>query len=101
VRGCRPILLSGRERKELDSIYLTTPDAQKHVVSGSGGPADSVGLKRINEFTAESTLMHAGKEIAKATRVIDPEGKKMTITYKGFDPDGNPVDYTLVFERED
>jgi hypothetical protein len=85
--------------RTVTSIYLTTPDGQQHVVSGSGGPADSVGLKRINEFTAESTLMHAGKEIAKTTRVIDPEGKKMTITYKGLDPDGNPVDYTLVFER--
>jgi len=87
--------------RNVTSIYLTTPDGQQHVVSGSGGPADSVGLKRINEFTAESTLVHAGKEIAKTTRVIDPEGKKMTITYKGLDPDGSPVDYTLVFERVD
>jgi hypothetical protein len=90
--------VDGRGRN-VTSIYLTTPDGQQHVVSGSGGPADSVGLKRINEFTAESTLMHASKEIAKTTRAIDPEGKKMTITYKGLDPDGNPVDYTLVFER--
>lgn len=85
--------------RNVTSIYLATPDGQQHVVSGAGGPADSVGLKRINEFTAESTLMHAGKEIAKTTRVIDPEGKKMTITYTGLDPDGKPVDYTLVFER--
>ncbi|MBV8731221.1 MAG: hypothetical protein JO336_15545 [Acidobacteriia bacterium] len=85
--------------REVTSIYLTTPDGQQHVVSGAGGPADSVGLKRINEFTAESTLMHAGKEIAKTTRVLDPEGRTMTITYKGLDPEGSPVDYTLVFER--
>jgi hypothetical protein len=85
--------------REVTSTYLTTPDGQQHVVSGSGGPADSVGLKRIDDFTAESTLMHAGKEIAKTTRVIDPEGKTMRITYKGLDPDGTPVDYTLVFDR--
>ena len=85
--------------RDVTSIYLTTPDGQQHVVSGAGGPADSVGLKRINEFTAESTLMHAGKEIAKTTRVLDQQGKTMTISYKGLDPDGNPVDYTLVFER--
>ena len=85
--------------RDVTSVYLTTPDGQQHVVSGAGGPADSVGLKRINEFTAESTLMHAGKEIAKTTRVVDPQGKTMTISYKGLDPEGSPVDYKLVFER--
>jgi len=81
------------------SVYLTTPDGEQHAVAGSGGPADSVGLKRINEFTAESTLMHAGKQIAKTTRVVAEDGKTMTITYKGLDPEGNDVNYTLVFDH--
>lgn len=81
------------------SVYLTTPDGEQHAVSGSGGPADSVGLKRVNEFTAESTLIHAGKEIAKTTRVISEDGKTMTITYRGLDPEGDEVNYTLVFDR--
>jgi hypothetical protein len=81
------------------SVYLTTPDGEQHAVSGSGGPADSVGLKRIHEFTAESTLMHAGKEIAKTRRVVSDDGKTMTISYKGLDPEGNDVNYTLVFDR--
>lgn len=85
--------------RQVTSVFITTPDGQQHAVSGSGGPADSVGLRRINEFTAESTLMHAGKEIAKTTRVVSEDGKTMTITYKGLDPQGNPVDYTLVFDR--
>jgi hypothetical protein len=85
--------------KQVTSVYLTTPDAEQHKVSGSGGPADSVALKRINEFTAESTLLHAGKEIAKTTRVVSQDGKTMTITYKGLDPDGNDVNYTLIFDR--
>ncbi len=85
--------------KLVTSVYLTTPDGEQHAVSGSGGPADSVGLKRINEFTAESTLMHAGKEIAKTTRVVSEDGRSMTITYRGLDPEGNDVNYTLVFDR--
>ena len=85
--------------RQVTSVYLTTPDGQQHSVSGSGGPADSVALKRINEFTAESTLTHAGKEIAKTTRVLSPDAKTMTITYKGLDPEGNQVDYTLIFDR--
>lgn len=83
----------------VESIYLTTPDGEQHPVSGSGGPADSVGLKRVNEFTAESALLHAGKEIAKTTRVVSVDGKMMTITYKGLDPRGDDVHYTLVFDR--
>jgi hypothetical protein len=85
--------------KQVTSVYLTTPNGQQHSVSGSGGPADSVGLKQINEFTAESTLLHAGKEIAKTTRVISADGQTMTITYQGLDPNGNQVNYTLYFER--
>lgn len=90
--------VDGRGR-QATIIYLTTPDGQQHSVSGSGGPADSVALKRIDEFTAESTLLHAGKEIAKTTRVVSEDGKTMTITYKGFDPEGSRVNYTLVFDR--
>ena len=56
-------------------------------------------LMRIDEFTAESTLMHAGKEIAKTTRVVSQDGKVMRITYKGLDPDGTPVENRLIFER--
>jgi len=85
--------------RHVTSVYLTTPDGQQHTVSGSGGPADSVGLKQINEYVAESTLMHAGKEIAKTTRVVSEDGKTMTITYKGLDPEGNQVNYTLIFDR--
>jgi len=85
--------------KQVTSVYLTTPDGEQHAVSGSGGPADSVGLKRIDEFTAESTLMHAGKEIAKTTRAVAQDGKTMTITYKGLDPQGEDVNYRLVFDR--
>jgi hypothetical protein len=90
--------VDGRGR-QATIIYLTTPDGQQHSVSGSGGPADAVALKRIDEFTAESTLIHAGKEIAKTTRVVSENGKTMTITYSGFDPEGNRVNYTLVFDR--
>jgi len=81
------------------SIYLITSDGKQHPVSGSGGPADAVALKQIDELTAESSLMHGGKEIAKTTRVVSADGKIMTITYKGLDPRGTPVNNTLVFER--
>jgi hypothetical protein len=85
--------------RQATSVYLTTPDGQQHSVSGAGGPADAVALKRINEFTAESILMHASREIARTTRTVSEDGKTMTITYTGLDPDGNQVNNTLLFDR--
>ncbi len=87
--------------RQATSAYLTTPDGVQHPVSGSGGPADAVALKRISDLTSESTLMHAGKEIAKTTRTMSEDGKSMTITYKGLNPDGEPVNYTLFFDLAD
>ena len=85
--------------KRVASVFLTTPDGQQHSVSGAGGPADAVALKPVNDFTAESSLMHAGREIAKTTRVLSPDGMSMTITYKGLDPYGSEVNYRMVFEK--
>jgi len=81
------------------SSYLSTPDGQRHSVTGEGGPADAVALKQINDFTAESTLMHAGREVAKTTRVVSPDRKHMTITYFGLDPVGTQVNYRMVFDK--
>ena len=90
--------VDGRGR-QVTSVYLTTPDGKQHKVSGAGGPADSVALKQIDDHRAESTLIHGGREIAKTTRVVADDGKTMTITYKGQDPEGNEVNYTLVFDK--
>jgi hypothetical protein len=85
--------------KQVTSVYVATPDGEQRPVTGSGGPADAVAMKQIDAFTAESTLMHAGKEIARTTRVVSSDGNTMTITYKGLDPYGTSVNYTMVFER--
>ena len=85
--------------KQATIVYLATPDGQQHPVSGAGGPADAVALKRINDYIAESTLLHAGREIAKTTRTVSVDGKKMTIVYDGLDPYGSRVNYTLVYDR--
>jgi hypothetical protein len=85
--------------KLVTSSYLTTLDGQRHSVIGEDGPADAVAMKKIDNFTAESTLMHAGREVAKTTRVISPDGNRMTITYFGVDPVGAQVNYRLVFDK--
>ncbi len=64
-------------------------------------------MTRINDHTAESTLMHGTTVVAKARRVVSDDArtmrityKTMRITYKGTDPAGRVVDYTLFHEKQ-
>ena len=49
----------------------------------TGAPAyDAITLKKIDDFTAESTLSHAGMVYGTARRVISPDGNTLTITFQ-------------------
>jgi hypothetical protein len=86
--------------KSVVSEYPVNYDGKFYPVQGSGGPADAIAMTRVNDKTAESTLMHGTMVVAKARRVVSEDGKTMTITYKGSDPVGTIVDYTLVYEKQ-
>lgn len=49
----------------------------------TGTPAsDAIKLKKIDNYTSESTLSHAGMIYGTARRVISPDGNTMTITFE-------------------
>jgi len=49
----------------------------------TGTPAyDAIKLKRVDDYTSESTLSHAGIVFGTAKRVISPDGNTMTITFE-------------------
>jgi hypothetical protein len=64
--------------------YVADYDGVEYPLVGSPD-YDAITLKRINAFTAEATLMHAGRLMAKVVRLISEDGKTMTITVR----DGN------------
>jgi hypothetical protein len=43
---------------------------------------DHVVLKRIDKYTSEAVLSHAGRVFGTARRVIAADGKSMTITFR-------------------
>jgi hypothetical protein len=48
----------------------------------TGTPAyDAIKLKKIDDFTAESTLSHAGIVFGTARRTISPDGNTLTIAF--------------------
>ena len=76
--------------------YGADHDSVDHVL---GTPDyDAVRLKRVDAFTSEATLSHAGRLFGTARRVIAPDGKSMVITFRqeGQTPITNVSVYTKV-----
>ena len=60
--------------------YGADQDSINHVM---GTPDyDAVTLKRVNAFTSEAVLSHAGRLFGTARRVIAPDGMTMVITFR-------------------
>ena len=73
-------------------------DGKDYPVTGSRG-ADAVAWTRLDDSSAEVILKHAGAVIGSARRVIAPDRRRMTITYKGVDSRGDQVDNIAVYDR--
>jgi hypothetical protein len=72
-------------------------DNMEHPVTGSE-EVDAVVMTRVNAYTSEATLSHAGREIGTFRRVISRDGKQMTVTLQRNTPRANNVE---VYEKED
>ena len=79
--------------------YPANYDGKDYPVSGSRD-VDAVALSRMDDHTSAATLKHAGKEIGVARRVVSPDGKTMTISYKGINTRGDQVDNVAVYDKQ-
>ena len=60
---------------------------------------DHVTLKRIDEYTSEAVLSHAGRVYGTARRVISADNKSMTITFRRQNESGPSVYNVVYYER--
>ena len=74
-------------------------DGKDYPVTGDG-EINAISLKKVDEYTAEATLMHGSNVVATAVREVSSDRKTMTITYKGTDRDGRPVNNKAVYEKQ-
>ena len=79
--------------------YPANYDGKDYPVSGSRD-VDAVALTRMDDFTSAATLKHAGKEIGVARRVVSPDRKTLTISYKGINTRGDQVDNVAVYDKQ-
>jgi hypothetical protein len=78
--------------------YTAAYDGKDYVFAGNPN-ADTISLKRIDDFTVEATTKRAGKVVTTGTRAVSKDGKVMTITSKGSNAAGQTVSNTLVFDK--
>jgi hypothetical protein len=79
--------------------YTGSYDGKDYAFTGNPN-ADTISLKRIDDFTIESMTKKAGKVLTTGTRVISKDGKVMTITQKGTNAKGETINNTLVFDKQ-
>src|ERR1019366_847446 len=73
-------------------------DGKEYPISGST-IGDALILKRINNFTAEATMKHAGTVVALTRRIITDNGKTLTLIYQEISQE-HPVDNIIVYDRQ-
>jgi hypothetical protein len=60
---------------------------------------DHVTLKRLDEYTSEAVLSHAGRVYGIARRAIAPDDKSMTITFRRENESGPSVYNVVYYDR--
>ena len=73
---------------------------REYPVSGTEA-YDHILLKRIDDYTAEAVLSHAGRIFGTARRVIARDGKTMTITFQRDQSNGPTVHNVAVYDKEE
>ena len=89
----------GADGKRNTSTYTANFDGKDYPLSGSLIGADKVSLKRIDARTTERTDKKDGKAVMTLKRVVSQYGKTMTVTTKGTNAEGKPVNNVVVFEK--
>lgn len=78
--------------------YTARYDGKDYAITGSSG-GDMISLKRIDDFTSESTQKRAGKAVIITTRIVSRDGKVLTVTTQGTNAKGETLNNTMVFDR--
>src|SRR5215831_10710912 len=60
----------------------------------------TVRLKRIDANTTQRTTFLNGKQIGTVTEVVSKDGKTLTRTQKGVNPQGQPIDNIQMLDRQ-
>jgi restriction endonuclease S subunit len=82
--------------------YTAKFDGKDYPEVGVGTPngADTIALKRIDDYTVEATLKKAGKIVQTTRAVLSKDGKVLTNTSNGTNVAGKPINTVAVYEKQ-
>ena len=95
--GVRGIVLRRNADGREERIEYRADFDQEYPVSGTEA-YDAVKFRRIDSYTADAVLSHAGRVFGTARRVISKDGRTMTITFRQEDP--SLVKNVVVYSKE-
>jgi hypothetical protein len=87
------------EGKPAVSNFTANYDGKEYPFSGSGA-TDTVSIKRIDASTSEFSFKRAGKSAATSLVQVSENGRLLTITQKGTNEKGQPVNMVTVYEKQ-
>ena len=82
----------------INRAYTAKYDGKDYPVTG--GPWDSIAIKKVNANTYTTTLKKGGKLYSNGRTVISNGGKTMTTTTTGTDADGKKFHNILVYDKQ-
>lgn len=95
--GVKGIVLRRNADGREERIEYRADYDQEYPVSGTEA-YDAVRFRRIDSYTSDAVLSHAGRVFGTARRVISKDGRTMTITFRQEDP--SLVKNVVVYTKE-
>jgi len=62
--------------------------------------ADTISMKKIDDYTVESVSKKGGKPLVTTRSVVSKDGKTRTSTQKGMNAKGEKVNNTIVYDKQ-
>jgi len=86
--------------KATQTSYTGNYDGKDYPIKGTNTGAETVSLKRIDANTTQRTDKKGGKVVTTFTRKVSTDGKTLTVTVKGTNAKGQPVNDVVVFTKQ-
>ena len=101
----RLVIVEGITTDEKNIAYSFLIDfggSKKSPVEGTNMPngEDTITANKVDDHTIDATGTKAGKVVYTSHVVVSPDGKSITITSEGTDPQGKPTSDTTVWDKK-
>jgi hypothetical protein len=87
------------EGKPVHVEFTANYDGKDYPMTGNPD-ANTIAIKRVDRYTAVSTLKKNGKVVARTTRKVAKDGKTATFESRGTNAKGEKIDNLLFFEKQ-